>query len=585
MSDKIQKNKLHGSRLLYELSKLKESSQEAVENSKEFSSFKEYLHVEHPIQNELISILKNVSDKDKGQLILLSGSVGDGKSHLLAYLNKEYPELMKKFNVHNDATESFNPQENSIDTLAKVLEPFSDKLLKQSKNKQILAINLGVLHNFINSSYAKRFTKLKKFIKESGVFDKNKILKNNRTNDFKLISFTDYQPYQLTKNGVKSDYIMNILRKIVDENDDNPFYQAYLEDKKDNINKIIIQNYELLKIKKVCEKITSLIIKAIIKYKIFASTRTILNFIYDILVPTGIDNLEKSDRTRDKLSSLLTNILFESKDRSRLLKVMSKLDPINTRLEKIDNILIEFNNKNDLSNLYNYYLNNKSLINLLNSLEEKKSTNEFDVSDRMLLYKTFIRLCYFLSEEISKLFKEKEKIYEEYLKYLYAYNAGSSKGLVDLYRKIKEAIFEWKGSPKSDYIYIEKFFGKIKIAQELKLKPYIEHLETRNKEVFFRFEDVIKVVYRVSNNKNSPIELELDYSLFKKIEKILAGYRPNKKDKEDAIQFVEFIDKLMKYGGMNEELLIYHVVNKNFYTLKYEMSFEQFTFARENYEI
>ena len=36
--------------------------------------------------------------------------------------------------------------------------------------------------------------------------------------------------------------------------------------------------------------------------------------------------------------------------------------------------------------------------------------------------------------------------------------------------------------------------------------------------------------------------------------KLSKGYRPNKKDKEDCIQFVEFVDKIMKLG--NRERII-----------------------------
>ena len=72
--------------LLAELSKLKESSQEAIENPNEFSSFKDYLHVERTIQNDMMSALTAAAGQNTSQLIFLCGSVGDGKSHLLSYV-------------------------------------------------------------------------------------------------------------------------------------------------------------------------------------------------------------------------------------------------------------------------------------------------------------------------------------------------------------------------------------------------------------------------------------------------------------------------------------------------------------------
>lgn len=93
--------------LLKELSKLKESSQEAIENSNQFSGFKEYLHVKRSIQDDLEQALNRSVSRNQAQLIFLCGSVGDGKSHLLAYLKNKYPDLVNQFMIHNDATESF----------------------------------------------------------------------------------------------------------------------------------------------------------------------------------------------------------------------------------------------------------------------------------------------------------------------------------------------------------------------------------------------------------------------------------------------------------------------------------------------
>ena len=206
--------------LLAELSKLKESSQEAIENPNEFSSFKDYLHVERTIQNDMMSALTAAAGQNTSQLIFLCGSVGDGKSHLLSYVKNKYPELMEEFSVHNDATESFDPQKSSLDTLAEVLKPYSDSEIDGSRFKLILAINLGVLHNFIESDYAKEhYQILTKFIEESGIFEANEIATNQQSGNFHLISFSDYQPFELTSEGPKSDYFSSILKRIVVESE------------------------------------------------------------------------------------------------------------------------------------------------------------------------------------------------------------------------------------------------------------------------------------------------------------------------------------------------------------------------------
>lgn len=77
------------SHLVHEISRLRISSAEAVENAASFSSLKKYLHVERSIQLKVEDILKKRLNEKRSNLILLCGSVGDGKSHLLAYLNEE----------------------------------------------------------------------------------------------------------------------------------------------------------------------------------------------------------------------------------------------------------------------------------------------------------------------------------------------------------------------------------------------------------------------------------------------------------------------------------------------------------------
>src|SRR5699024_5714807 len=132
-------------RFIKSLNVLRTSSQESVVHSNSFGSFREYMHVERPIQIKFEQVLKEVQQKEESQLILLCGSVGDGKSHLLAYMKEQRPELTKNVMDHNDSTESFNPEENSLDTLEYILKKFDDDQGKADGQHTVIAINLGVL--------------------------------------------------------------------------------------------------------------------------------------------------------------------------------------------------------------------------------------------------------------------------------------------------------------------------------------------------------------------------------------------------------------------------------------------------------
>ena len=100
--------------LVDELIKLKESAKEAVESINKFSKFKEYMHVTREVQNELEELILKANNSNKGQLILVCGSVGDGKSHIISYFRNKIKEEMDNFTLYNDATESLEPNRTCL---------------------------------------------------------------------------------------------------------------------------------------------------------------------------------------------------------------------------------------------------------------------------------------------------------------------------------------------------------------------------------------------------------------------------------------------------------------------------------------
>lgn len=568
---------LHGSYLLYELSKLKESSQEAVEGSDSFSQFKKYLHVERLIQRDLMTALEDAKESSTSQLILLCGSVGDGKSHLLAYMNEEHPELMEGYQIHNDATESFDPYKNSLDTLAEVLKGFSDDHIEHSNEKLILAINLGVLHNFLESDYAKKhFTKLSSFIEKSRIFESDYLSENIQDTHFKLISFSDYHPYELTKDGPKSDYFVQLLEKIVQDDPGNPFHTAYEKDMENGLNTPFMYNYRLLKRETVRKLVSHLLIKASVQYKQIISTRAFLNFIHDIIVPSNIE----TNSIIEELEAFLPNLIFDSPDRSPLLSVLSKLDPVHFRSKKIDEVLMQLNNTNNIVDVFQEHLELDEQEEWIEQLSDLGAFYELTNSSKQVLNSTLIRFAYFLGKNFQDDFRQ--QTYEKYMDYLYKYNVGDVKGLRPLFKEVKEAVFNWKGKPKKnkEYIFLEETSKDMNIAQSLNIRPYVNHLNTQESDILYRFKNVIKIGFQ-DENKTEQAFLEIDFPLYQKILKVLNGYRPNKKDKEDAIQFIEFIDKLLKLSKKEDELMIYDHTEDLLFKLEYDEDFNEFTFKRE----
>ena len=338
--------KLKGSYLLNELSKLSASSKEVVESLEEMDYFKQYMHVDRTIQDQLLDMIKKSSQVEGCQLILLCGSVGDGKSHLLSYLKSKSKGLLDEFEFHNDATESSDPKLDEIQTLLKVLEDFSDENINKSNKKLILAINLGVLNNFIESEEVKsNYTLLKRFIDDSKVFEQDDISENYESDKFKLVSFGDYSFYELTQYGPKSDYINNILQKVVSKEYGNIFNKAYLLDKENGLYNSMMVNYEMLSLDSVRKQVVNLLIKSLVKSKKILSTRDLLIFIYDLLVPS------KFEKNKITLLDLIPNKIFISRESGEFLKIISYEDPINLRSSYLHKLLITLN-RNVFGNLF-----------------------------------------------------------------------------------------------------------------------------------------------------------------------------------------------------------------------------------------
>ena len=64
------------------LARLKESSNDAVVSADFTDPYMIYMHVDRPVQEDFTNVLKKANESNEAELILLCGSVGDGKSHI-----------------------------------------------------------------------------------------------------------------------------------------------------------------------------------------------------------------------------------------------------------------------------------------------------------------------------------------------------------------------------------------------------------------------------------------------------------------------------------------------------------------------
>jgi DNA phosphorothioation-dependent restriction protein DptF len=549
--------------LLVELRKLRESSKYAVAQgtSSNLDKFKRYLHIERDVEIHLKDIIIGANELNTAQLILVCGNVGDGKSHILSYLHDELTGEISKFIVHNDATEAHNPKESSNETLYKLLDGFKDKNVAASNDKIILAINLGTLSKFIEE-YGEEFQLLKTYIANNRILD-NELINSDAfdaKSNFHHINFTDYHLYVLREKGPVSDIVLSLLEKIITDNEDNLIYSGYIDYKaicQDKIDCPILYNYEFLFEERNRVIISQLIIKAIIVYKEIVSVRTLLNFIYDIIVPVDLSILSDTDyfdvvekmQAAEYIANLTPNYLFEHPELSSLFEKMENLDPCNSRNTSTDETLLTLVNTENTFHIFSNHISGKYLQNMENKLEKGKIS-------ALRLSRFFIRLNYFSNYFEKDYLKDRD--YDEYLISLFHYNNHNITSLQNIYALVENAASNWNGDPKTSgkvIVNVGRKQTKYRIFKDFEAVPNIDFLPQKHDTVLHRFTQEFVISFK-STDEDKPLKIHVDFSLFKILKMISKGYRPNKKDNNNYVYFVSAINMLISQNNKQAPLYI-----------------------------
>ena len=549
--------------LAKELQKLRESSKNAVAqgNSPSLDYFQEYLHVERDVERNLSELIKECSKSTKAELILVCGNVGDGKSHILSHLNNKLKDYIFNFKIHNDATESHNPNETSNDTLNRVLEDFKDDNINTSNKKLILAINLGTLSKF-QESYESDYSQLFDYVKTQKILDADIIYhsKNDNESNFHHVNFTDYHMYSLTPEGPKSLIISTLLEKIVFNSKENPFFLAYENCIQyiENAEMCPIKyNYEFLMNIENRDIITNLIIQTIVKNKLIVSVRSLLNFFFELLVPVNLswDNSEtysyelRNLKESEYLSSIIPNYLFEHPELSSLFNAISRLDPCRHRYEELDSALILLINSDNPKDIFSKNLNKNSLEVLSDKISKENLTREE-------ITKLFIRLKYFQrSKENLKL---SNTYYYKFMSLLYDFNNNKKTAIKEIYQLVQESARRWNGDPKKNnrvVINLGKKQLKYRVLKEFSTEPAFEKKTERDEQHITKFIQEFTLSFKLKKS-DTLCKIHIDYRLYEMLNRILNGYRPNKKDNNNNISFLSLINNFISDGDSDSMLEI-----------------------------
>lgn len=443
--------------LLEALSQLRQSSLESIDSASNYTENSEYMHIARPIEEDIRTLLRKVNASDKKSLIILTGSAGDGKSHLLSFLKNKDPEhLLDNYIIINDATESDHPTETAIQRLAKVLEPFSDQNLPMGNPSPIiLAINLGMLNNFINSSYGKKFSALKDYLDKIDVFTGSVSDSYNPDSFFQTINFSDYQFFSLKEGTYDDSDLLKIFTKITADTPENPFFQAYKKCNSCSQNSKcpVMANFTLFCKPEVQKVVAFRIVQSVIEEKCILTMREIQNFIYEILVSPDFSAFSNVDLNQPKevtlqkyLHATLPFLLYKGQSPSSLVTSIRKHDPLGIRKQNQDDMLIRLYSTNNLEPYADRISQSTpyQLFNVVNKDYWENLRGEI----RSVFIDFMLLLNYAQKLEI-------ESNFTEYLTYLYNYYLGKTtarkgKKMAPLINLTTRAIQKWYGDFEKD---------------------------------------------------------------------------------------------------------------------------------------
>lgn len=570
------------------LDNLKLSAKDAVIDGERDSlnHLKRYLHIDRTVEHDLGRIITKVNNADHSSLILLLGNVGDGKSHLLSRMWEIHGDALNNFHVHNDATESTYKNKTYLENLAEVFGPYRDSLLNNHTNKvkTIIAINLGTLTNFLEQA-GSEFNALKTYVEENHLVD----LHTQRTDltqnkSFVALNLTDYNIFDLGNQGAHSKVLLNIIEKITIKSDKNPFFRAYIETYRGyRATQLcpIKYNFDLLSKPNVQNAISELLIKVILADKLIISVRLLMNLVYDLIVPADFSSLTEVEILRKTTEidykehfykHTFTALLFDSQETSNILKSIHHYDPLCEGNEYLDELVIKISTAENAEE----YFDQNGLLDLNDPF--CGIINVLSIPHRIAL---FLRLQ-FLSNFRDRLGVDG---YSSFINYLYQFNVGSKKELLNLYKEVQYAIYQWNGTTKKGIESVNLDIGRkqstYQILQKLQLQFSPLPMPEQTVEVMSKFMKNLRVAFQVQSYSRQFI-LEIDLSLYQLILKINKGYRPNRIDKSVHVKFTHFVNELTKFESENKELVIqeFNGEERKKFKLTFIPGFEDFQFIR-----
>lgn len=524
--------------------KLSVQSKESIVNENEFDEFKEYMHIKRPIENEFEEALSTHFQKNNKSILFVVGNVGDGKSHILSYMMKKHSKVFSDYRIkiHNDATETDSPASTALETMKRILMPFSDtNIINTNEDRLVVAINLGILTNLIEELKKEgEYSSIVKFLEKSQILSSRELSEEVNSN-FRIISFTEQKNFELIDGKIESEFYEEVINKIYRKSLDNPFYSAYKADLENGMNKLLHTNYNYMLRNDFQKSVIYLLTRAEIEHKIIVSTRMLFNFFYDISIPR--DNKSSYD-------SYLPYLLFESANRSELLTIISTLDPIRNQTRKIDEISIELYHAPNTLDKISELLGDESrnFDNIFQSFKDKQE--KFDN-----FINTYLRIRFLMHFE-DELFDH--SLFGRYLMFYFTVQEGGQ--VEELFHLVNESFTKWNGDSRLEgFIIKNPEKGRVKVLVEIDLLPVRNFISGTG--IGLQFEA-----------NNELYEVIIEYRTFEILSKLNNGYFLKEEDRQVAIKFDLFVSNIINSVKVMNKNILLDLVTQNRFELKQFMN-------------
>ncbi|MFL0797103.1 MAG: DNA phosphorothioation-dependent restriction protein DptF [Cellvibrionaceae bacterium] len=493
-------------------------------------AIKDYLYIDTEVEKVFRNRLESVRD---GDIIFLCGSSGDGKSEILTRYDQEYGDDV---DFHLDATHSFQPEDTAIDTLNQV---FSRQ--KASSRPLVVGINIGMLANYEREGSNDHQTiksAIAKFLPKASIYSVPDVEQK-----YSFINFEAFPKFSIAEDRISSKFFSMLLNRVVVDDQGNNFRDLFnaslglCDQNSAGIDtKRLVSNYLMLRDRGVQRVVVELLLNARIRQDQFITARMLLDFIYCIL--TG--------------EKYLFDNLFEGGD-NEILQALSEFDPSVKRDKALDQFVLN----------RSLNIDDKSFKQFRSEAKDKfKVDSRGKVNVQSLVRQLFILRYTKLESAFPNNFTNSfsdyaGRKYREIWSLVknYSGDGAERKVIRRFYEDIVFSAIGYYANRNAPYLSKGELYlsthGLFDVASEAELT--IEYKRIENDPCA----DIHSFNLHMAVNDEPLDAFPLNINLLSLLINVVAGYRPNKHDKNSVVLLDELVNHIRVSVGRADTLFLF----------------------------